>query len=146
MKKILSLLLVLSLLPMVIAEDVGQGGSGTVGTDFSVIFNPTSLDFGNIVAGSSASLLNEIIGTNSHLEIDGISVTPDDAEGIFNNDNVLFSMTDSDFVTGDVFTTPAIEIPVLGTVDFYVQMNVPSGTSTGPFSGTITYTIMEYMP
>jgi len=148
MKKLLSLFFVLGIMFMiggVFADDVGQGGEGTVGLDTSVTFNPNPLNFDTIVAGEAKSLANQIIGTDSHLEIDAITVTPSEEGGIFNNENVLFSMTDDNFNAGSVFTATPIEIPVSGTVDFYVQMNVPSATPTGAFSGTITYTIMEYV-
>lgn len=145
MKKILSLLVVMSLLVGVVGvlgDTEGQDGGGTATTDYDVSFDPSELNFGNIVVGESGSVPNKIIGSDSDLQINGISVAPDDTEGIFNDVNVLFSLTDSSFVSGATFTTSPIDLPASGDYSFYVQMTVPSDTDEGVFSGTITYTLM----
>jgi len=145
MKKILSLFLVMSLLMgvgAVVAETNNQGAEGNVVANFNIIFNPQILNFDNLAPGESDSLANTIIGTTSNLEITLIQVAPNIGT-IFNENNVMFSNDDVAFVSAASFVAAPISIPAQGEFDFFVQMNIPVGTLSGPYAGTITYTVME---
>jgi hypothetical protein len=147
MKKLLVLMSVMLLFGvtfvMATEDSNPQDGGGDVNVDYTVNFPSGALDFGGLIPGASGSQPNQVSVGTSPLVMMGITVEPDAVGGIFNSDNVQFSLTDADFVPIDEFLNEDLSIATHGVLDFFVEMTIPVGTLSGPYAGTITYTVME---
>ena len=145
MKKLLISLTLVTILMLgvvgVIAED--QGTDVEVTADVSVSFDVDPLDFGSVPAGGSNTVLTTLTAGGSNIEITAVSVAPDTGT-IFDNTNVLFDLDGGGLVAPA--SVPVTLIAALGDLEIDVQLNVPSGTTSGDQTGTITYTIMEALP
>jgi len=118
-----------------------QTGNGQVVTDLTLIINPISLIFGDMQPGESKTLPTILTVGQSNLDVSMIQVTPSQEGGIFNENNVLFSVDDINFA--DVSEIGIINIPSETSKNLFVKLTIPTATPAGPFSGTITYTVMQ---
>lgn len=117
-----------------------QTGTGGIVPDMTFIPNPNPLDFGLIVPGRSSTVMSILSVGSSNLQVTDINVAPGFGT-VFNETNVLFSTDGITFV--DVSSIGVINISALSSEDLYTQLTIPVGTSSGSFSGTISYTVME---
>jgi len=117
-----------------------QTGEGEIIPDMTFLANPNPLNFGAIVPGRSSTKISTLSVGASHLQVTEVSVTPD-IGSVFNETNVMFSLDGTTFEFA-VDIDP-INIAAETSEDLYVKLSIPVGTSSGSFSGVITYTVME---
>lgn len=147
MKTILACLVMVSLLSMVgvMALEVPQGANGNVLAQIQLTPTQDPLPFGDIAVGNFGTVTNTLTAGNSNIQITLISVAPVTGT-VFSTANVEFSFdAGTTFLhTNDAgFLTPVPTISALGSISPMVRLNVPAGTTSGAFTGTITYTVME---
>ena len=118
-----------------------QSGTGQIIPDMTFIPNPNPLNFGSIVPGESSETISTLSVGNSNLEVTEVSVASTTGT-VFTEANVLFS-TDAGATFESVDVLDPFGILAGGSFDLHVQLNVPVGTGSEPFSGIITYTVLE---
>lgn len=144
MKKILIIpvmFVAIMLLTMINVIAVDQGGQGEVVPDLTLTPTPNPLQFGQISPGNARSLSSSLTAGNSKLIVSMVKVTSTGVN-VFTEQNVMFSETESGtFVSAANFDP--INIAALGTFNYFVRLTIPVSTTSGTFTGIITYTVME---
>ena len=118
---------------------VEQGGQGQVTPDLTLTPNPNPLQFGQMDPGTSKSLSSSLTARNSDLIVSMITVSS--TGSIFTEQNVMFSIDNTNFVNAENFDP--INIVALSTFPYFVKLTIPVATPSGDFAGVITYTVME---
>ena len=134
MKKFLVFLVMLSLVGvMVLAVD--QGAEADVESCLTLIPTPDPIDFGSMIPGGSSTESTTLTPCTSDLSV-SVSITGEDfvvdMEADRDGDTVFSAYNgDSFIITAD---TP---------ITFDTKVTAPIGKTSGAYSGTITYTVLE---
>ena len=118
---------------------VDQETNATVEADLTLTPTPNPMNFGPLMPGESNTIETTLTPGTSDLTVTvGVS---DTIGGIF-EDNLMIDIG-AGFVVPE---TVEILIDADTPMDVDYMLDIPVGTPSGPYSATITYTVLENLP